>query len=48
MHSSLVRLQTVFGFFTTVSFFVAALVALSSTLYPGDPSGSVKIKSTQM
>ncbi|CAZ79901.1 unnamed protein product [Tuber melanosporum] len=36
MHSTLVRAQNVFGFLTTVAFFVAGLVALSSLLYPAD------------
>jgi len=41
MHSTLVRIQNVFGFFTTVAFFVAGLVALSSLLYPADVSVDV-------
>ncbi|PLN77673.1 putative microsomal signal peptidase subunit [Aspergillus taichungensis] len=36
MHSSLNRLQAVFGFFTTVALFVAGFAALSVLLYPGD------------
>lgn len=38
MHSSLVRVQNVFGFFTSVAFVVAALVALSTVLFPNDLS----------
>lgn len=41
MHSTLVRIQNVFGFFTTVAFFVAGLVALSSLLYPANVSVDV-------
>lgn len=36
MHSALNRLQAVFGFFTTVAFCVAGLVAFTTFLYPTD------------
>ncbi|RPB02352.1 signal peptidase 22 kDa subunit [Choiromyces venosus 120613-1] len=36
MHSILTRFQNVFGFLTTVAFFVASLVAITSLLYPAD------------
>lgn len=48
MHSSLNRLQTTFGFFTTVCFFVAGLVALTQILYPGAPSATAAVKSVQL
>ncbi|KAI9822479.1 MAG: hypothetical protein M1827_000198 [Pycnora praestabilis] len=48
MHSTLVRAQNVFGFFTTVAFFIAALVALSVIVSPQNPSARVKVKSVQV
>ena len=48
MHSSLVRLQNVFGFFTTAAFSVAAVVALSVLLFPQSPSADVVVKSVQV
>lgn len=45
MHSSLVRVQNVFGFFTSVAFVVGALVALSAVLFPTEP-GSVNVDVT--
>ncbi|KAF3912843.1 hypothetical protein AA313_de0203689 [Arthrobotrys entomopaga] len=43
MHSSLVRLQQVFGFLTTVGFALATLIALTSYLYPMNPSASITV-----
>ncbi|RVD81782.1 uncharacterized protein DFL_009631 [Arthrobotrys flagrans] len=43
MHSSLVRLQQVFGFLTTVSFVLASIIALTSYTYPMNPTASIKI-----
>lgn len=40
MHSSLVRVQNVFGFFTSVAFVVGALVALSTLLFPSEPGAA--------
>ncbi|KAH8731884.1 signal peptidase subunit-domain-containing protein [Phaeosphaeriaceae sp. PMI808] len=48
MHSALVRLQNVFGFFTTVAFSVAAVIALSSFISPQNPSASVKLRNIQV
>ncbi|MCJ1446650.1 MAG: hypothetical protein MMC23_007156 [Stictis urceolatum] len=48
MHSSLVRIQNVFGFFTTVAFTVAAFVAISVVLIPQDPSASIKLRNVQV
>jgi hypothetical protein len=42
MYTSLVRLQNTFGFFTTVVFAVAALIAASDFLAPRDPSATIK------
>ncbi|MCJ1393937.1 hypothetical protein MMC18_007462 [Xylographa bjoerkii] len=48
MHSSLVRLQNVFGFFTTVAFTIAALVALSVVVSPQAPSASIALRNVQV
>lgn len=45
MHSSFVRVQNVFGFFTSVAFVVGALVALSALLFPTEP-GAVNVNVT--
>ncbi|KAL9613263.1 MAG: hypothetical protein Q9167_002172 [Letrouitia subvulpina] len=47
MHSALVRAQNVFGFFTTVAFCTAALVALSVSLFPQEPSAKVDLRNVQ-
>ncbi|KAL6704387.1 Signal peptidase complex subunit [Coniothyrium glycines] len=48
MHSALVRLQNVFGFFTTVAFSVAAVIALSSFVTPQTPSASIQLRNVQV
>ncbi|KAH7396159.1 signal peptidase subunit-domain-containing protein [Pyrenochaeta sp. MPI-SDFR-AT-0127] len=48
MHSALVRLQNVFGFFTTVAFTVAAVVALSSFISPQTPNASIQLRNVQV
>lgn len=49
MHSSLNRLQAVFGFFTTVGLVVAAVAALSTLLFPtADSTASVQLKNAQV
>ena len=48
MHTSLVRLQNVFGFFTTVAFSVAACVAISVMLFPQSPTAELKLRSVQV
>ncbi|CAL3970231.1 hypothetical protein PZA11_006492 [Diplocarpon coronariae] len=48
MHSTVVRAQNVFGFFTTVAFVVAALIAFSDLLAPRTPSASVIVKDVQV
>jgi hypothetical protein len=49
MYSSLVRIQNTFGFFTTVAFFVAALIAASDFITPREPVVNVlKTTSTQV
>ncbi len=47
MYSSLVRVQNAFGFFTTVAFAVAALIAASDFLAPRTPSVGV-LKTTNV
>lgn len=44
MHSSLARVQNVFGFFTTVTFSIAALVALSSAFFPANPTATIDVR----
>lgn len=48
MHSALVRVQNVFGFFTTVAFVTAIVVALSVTLIPQTPSASIELRNVQV
>ncbi|KAF2745027.1 signal peptidase 22 kDa subunit [Sporormia fimetaria CBS 119925] len=48
MHSALVRAQNVFGFFTTVAFCVAAMIALSSFISPQSPSASIELRNVQV
>ncbi|RDW78503.1 microsomal signal peptidase subunit (Gp23)-like protein [Coleophoma crateriformis] len=48
MHSTLVRAQNVFGFFTTVCFVVAGLIALSDFSWERKPSSTVSVKDVQV
>ncbi|KAF2021392.1 signal peptidase 22 kDa subunit [Aaosphaeria arxii CBS 175.79] len=48
MHSTLVRVQNVFGFFTTVAFTVATVIALSTFIHPQNPSASVQLRNVQV
>ncbi|KAJ5099658.1 Signal peptidase 22kDa subunit [Penicillium argentinense] len=49
MHSSINRLQSVFGFFTTVALVVAGFAALSTLLFPTDATtASVQLKNVQV
>jgi signal peptidase complex subunit 3 len=43
MHTSKVRVQNVFGFFTTVAFCVAILTSLSVLFYPTSPTATVDV-----
>ena len=47
MYSSVVRIQNAFGFFTTVAFVVAALIAATDLLAPRTPSVGV-LKTTNV
>ncbi|KAI3396118.1 hypothetical protein diail_449 [Diaporthe ilicicola] len=48
MYTSLVRVQNVFGFFTTVAFVVAAFIAATDFLAPRTPSGTIRPTNTQV
>ncbi|KAL8929461.1 MAG: hypothetical protein Q9208_001130 [Pyrenodesmia sp. 3 TL-2023] len=48
MHSALVRVQNVFGFFTTVAFCTAIIVALSVTVIPQIPAASLELRNVQV
>jgi hypothetical protein len=48
MHTTIVRAQNIFGFFTTVCFVVAALIAVSDLLAPRIPSANVIVKDVQV
>ncbi|KAK2814141.1 hypothetical protein FQN50_000545 [Emmonsiellopsis sp. PD_5] len=48
MHSALNRVQSVFGFFTTVAFVLASLTALSVVLHPAAPETSVEVANVQV
>lgn len=47
MHSSLVRIQNTFGFFTTVAFVIAAFIAASDFIAPREPVVNV-LKTTNL
>ncbi|KAI1283641.1 signal peptidase subunit [Xylaria sp. FL0933] len=48
MHNSLTRIQSVFGFFTTVAFVVGAIIAASDFAAPRTPSASIKPTNVQV
>ncbi|KAI9760655.1 MAG: hypothetical protein M4579_001519 [Chaenotheca gracillima] len=48
MHSTLVRVQNVFGFFTTVAFFISGLIALSVLLSPQRPTAELSVQNVQV
>ncbi|KAI1452915.1 signal peptidase 22 kDa subunit [Annulohypoxylon moriforme] len=48
MYNSLTRIQNVFGFFTTVAFVVAALIAASDFTAPRTPSATIKPTNVQV
>ncbi|KAI0969815.1 signal peptidase subunit [Xylaria arbuscula] len=48
MHNSLTRLQSVFGFFTTVAFVVGAIIAASDFTAPRTPQASIKATNVQV
>ncbi|KAI5924286.1 signal peptidase subunit-domain-containing protein [Camillea tinctor] len=48
MYNSLTRIQNVFGFFTSVAFVVAAIIAASDLIAPRTPSGMIEPTSVQV
>ena len=48
MHSTLVRAQNVFGFFTTVAFCTAILTALSVLFIAQEPSAKIELRNVQV
>lgn len=48
MHSSLVRVQNTFGFFTSVAFIVAALIATTDLFAARTPSGVLTMTDVQV
>ncbi|KAI1076290.1 signal peptidase 22 kDa subunit [Whalleya microplaca] len=48
MYNSLTRVQNVFGFFTTVAFVVAAIIAASDFTAPRTPSATIKTTNVQV
>ncbi|KAF1981383.1 signal peptidase 22 kDa subunit [Aulographum hederae CBS 113979] len=48
MHTTVVRVQNVFGFFTSVAFAIAALIAVSVVFAPQSPSASMELRNIQV
>ena len=48
MHTSLVRIQNTFGFFTTVVSVLAALIAFTDLFTSRTPSGTIKTTNVQV
>jgi signal peptidase complex subunit 3 len=48
MHSAFVRIQNVFGFFTTVAGFVATAIALSVLITPQSPTASLTMRDVKV
>jgi len=48
MHSTIVRAQNIFGFFTTVAFAVAALIACSDLIMSRTPKADVRVGNLQV
>ncbi|KAK0944089.1 Signal peptidase complex subunit [Friedmanniomyces endolithicus] len=48
MHNNLTRIQNVFGFFTSVAFAVAAVIAVSVVLSAQSPSASLQLRNVQV
>jgi len=48
MHSTIARVQNVFGFFTTVAFVVAALIAATDLITPRAPRGTITVNDVQV
>jgi hypothetical protein len=48
MHSSLVRIQNVFGFFTTVAFTLGLAIALSVVVSHQNPTAELELRNVQV
>ena len=48
MHSSLVRIQNVFGFFTTVAFSLGILIAMSVVISHQTPTAELELRNVQV
>ena len=48
MHSSLVRIQNVFGFFTTVAFTLGLVIALSVVVSHQNPTAELELRNVQV
>ncbi|KAK3044726.1 hypothetical protein LTS18_000518, partial [Coniosporium uncinatum] len=48
MHSTLVRAQNVFGYFTSVAFAVAAIIAVSVIISPQTPTANIELRNVQV
>jgi signal peptidase complex subunit 3 len=48
MHSTIARVQNVFGFFTTVAFVVAALIAATDLIAPRAPRATITVNDVQV
>jgi hypothetical protein len=48
MHSALNRVQSVFGFFTSVAFVLGILASLSVVLHPAEPVSTVELANVQV
>ncbi|KUJ17271.1 signal peptidase 22 kDa subunit [Mollisia scopiformis] len=48
MHSTVVRAQNVFGFFTTVAFAVAALIAFTDLITPRTPKANISMSKVEV
>lgn len=48
MHNAVTRLQNVFGFFTTVAFVVAAIIAAADFSMPRTPAAEIQTTNVQV
>jgi hypothetical protein len=48
MHNTFTRIQNVFGFFTSVAFAVAAVIAVSVLLCPQSPSAKLELQNVRV
>jgi hypothetical protein len=48
MHSALVRVQNLFGFATTVAFWISAFITVTMFLHPQAPAASLQLRNVQV